>query len=152
MKCSRIGSRGFKKLAWRHLPGGSFLAVRWAHLMAEQYRTKIAELIAEIEAEAAAEREQTGSQPLGVKAILRQKPTDQPVKTKTSPAPLFHAFSRKVRKELYEAYGCFVAAFREAADKLKDGDRNARFPTGSFPPHLPFVSHQPPRGLILVPG
>ena len=37
--------------------------------------------IAEIEAEAAAEREQTGCQPLGLKTILRQKPTDQPVKT-----------------------------------------------------------------------
>ena len=124
----------------------------WAHLTPEQYRAKIAELIAEIEAEAAAEREQTGCPPLGAKAILRQKPTDQPVKTKTSPAPLFHAFSRKVRKELYEGYGWFVAAFQEAADKLKDGDRTAQFPTGSFPPHLPFVSDQPPRGLIPVPG
>ena len=124
----------------------------WAHLTPEQYRAKIAELIAEIEAEAAADRAQTGCPALGVKAILRQKPTDQPVKTKASPAPLFHAFSRKVRKELYEAYGWFVAAFREAADKLKDGDRTARFPTGSFPPHLPFVSDQPPRGLIPVPG
>ncbi len=108
----------------------------WTHLTPEQYRAKIADLIAEIEAEAAAQREQAGCQPLGVKAILRQKPTDQPVKTKISPAPLFHAFSRKVRKELYEAYGWFVAAFREAADKLKAGDRNARFPVGSFPPHL----------------
>jgi hypothetical protein len=45
------------------------------------------------------------------------------VKTKKSAAPLFHAFRRKVRKELYEAYGWFVAAFREAADKLK----SARF-------------------------
>ena len=62
------------------------------------------------------------------------------VKTKKSAAPLFHAFRRKVRKELYEAYGWFVAAFREAADKLEAGDRTARFPTGSFPPHLPFVS------------
>ena len=112
----------------------------WAHLTPEQYRAKVADLIAEIEAEAAAARGQTGCQPLGIKAILRQKPTDQPVKTKKSAAPLFHAFRRKVRKELYEAYGWFVAAFREAADKLKAGDRNARFPTGSFPPHLPFVS------------
>ena len=35
------------------------------------------------------------------------------------------------------------ALVREAADNLKAGDRNARFPTGSFPPHLPFVSDLP---------
>jgi hypothetical protein len=32
-----------------------------------------------------------------------------------------------------------VAAFREAADKLRAGDRNAAFPIGSFPPRLPYV-------------
>jgi hypothetical protein len=115
----------------------------WAHLSPERYRERIAELIAEIEAEAAAKLSHSGSQPLGAKAILRQKPTDQPVKTKRSPAPLFHAFSRKVRKELYAAYGWFAAAFREAAERLNEGDRMARFPIGSFPPHLPFVRDLP---------
>jgi hypothetical protein len=41
--------------------------------------------------------------------------------------------------ELYEGYAWFVAAFRQAAEKLKAGDRSAAFPTGSFPPALPFV-------------
>jgi len=40
---------------------------------------------------------------------------------------------------MYEAYADFVAAFREAAEKLRGGDRMARFPEGSFPPGLPFV-------------
>lgn len=44
------------------------------------------------------------------------------------------------RKALWEAYGWFVAAFREAAEKLKVGDRDAAFPTRSFPPGLPFVT------------
>lgn len=35
--------------------------------------------------------------------------------------------------------GRFLAAFREAAEKLKAGDRLARFPDGCFPPGLPFV-------------
>jgi hypothetical protein len=35
---------------------------------------------------------------------------------------------RKIRKELWEAYDWFVAAYREAADKLRKGDRNAAFP------------------------
>jgi hypothetical protein len=37
-------------------------------------------------------------------------------------------------------YAWFVAAFRSAAEKLKQGDREARFPVGSFPPGLPFVA------------
>ena len=32
------------------------------------------------------------------------------------------------------------AAFREAAEKLRAGDREAAFPVGSFPPGLPFVT------------
>jgi hypothetical protein len=56
-----------------------------------------------------------------------------------SPAPFVHAATRKIRKELGQAYGWFLAAYREAADRLRNGDRNAAFPPGSFPPHLPFV-------------
>jgi len=33
----------------------------------------------------------------------------------------------------------FVAAFREAAEKLRAGERGALFPAGSFPPAMPFV-------------
>jgi hypothetical protein len=47
--------------------------------------------------------------------------------------------------EFWEAYSAFVLAFREAADKLKAGDRTARFPLGSFPPGLPFVTAYPSR-------
>jgi len=79
-------------------------------------------------------------EPLGVKAILAQKPQDRPARPKKSPAPLFHAFTKKIRRALWEAYGWFVAAFREAAENLKAGDRTARFPIGSFPPQLPFVT------------
>jgi hypothetical protein len=37
-------------------------------------------------------------------------------------------------------YSCFVAAFRDAAEKLRLGDRTASFPAGSFPPALPFAA------------
>jgi len=33
---------------------------------------------------------------------------------------------------MYKTYAGFVAAFREAAEKLRGGDRLARFPEGSF--------------------
>jgi hypothetical protein len=80
---------------------------------------------------------------MGRDAILRQNPTTQLGKSKKSPAPRFHAFTKRVRLELYAAYAWFVASFREAAEKLRAGDRNASFPTGSFPPHLPFVRDLP---------
>ena len=64
---------------------------------------------------------------------------DRPKRSKRSPAPLFHAVSVRVRDELWEGYRWFVAAFRDAAEKLRVGDRSAAFPAGSFPPALPFV-------------
>ena len=99
----------------------------------------MAELIHQIEATAATERGKKGMEPLGVEKILAQDPETQLAPLDRSPAPFVHAATRKIRKELSEAYGWFVAAYREAADKLRKGDRNTAFPPGSFPPHLPFV-------------
>jgi hypothetical protein len=56
-----------------------------------------------------------------------------------SPTPFVHAATKAIRKELWEAHRWFVAAYREEAEKLRGGDRNAAFPLGGFPPHLPFV-------------
>jgi hypothetical protein len=96
-------------------------------------------VLAQIETEAATRRANNGSQPLGVAAILGRHPHHRPARLKKSPAPLFHALREAVRRELYEGYAWFVAAFRDAAEKLRAGDRNASFPAGCFPPALPFV-------------
>jgi hypothetical protein len=111
----------------------------WKHLTPEAYRTRVAELIHQIEATAATERVKKDLEPFGVEKILAQDPETRPETLDRSPAPFVHAATRKIRKELWEAYGWFLAAYREAADKLRNGDRNAAFPPGSFPPHLPFV-------------
>jgi hypothetical protein len=50
-------------------------------------------------------------------------PQTRPEKLKKSPAPLFHAASKDARQGLRAAYGLFLAAFREAAERLKAGDR-----------------------------
>jgi hypothetical protein len=97
-------------------------------------------LVEEIEAEAAAYRERKGVKPLGPSAVLTQHPHRQPLRSKSSPAPAFHAASQAVRRELRGLYHEFVAAYREAAEKLRAGNRQALFPVGSFPPALPFVS------------
>ena len=105
----------------------------------EDQKEKIAELVREIEEEAVAQRAATGSPVLGRAAILKQHPHERPNRPKKSYAPLVHAASRKVRRELYEGYRAFVAAYREAADRLREGNRAVIFPAGSFPPALPFV-------------
>jgi len=74
-----------------------------------------------------------------VPVILSQDPIKRPDHVKTTPALLFHAASRRVRRELRDAYNAFVAAYREAAEKLRAGIHDVIFPAGSFPPALPFV-------------
>jgi putative transposase len=111
----------------------------WEHLTAEQRRARVAALVEDIESEIAARRKRTGAKPRGVAAVLTQNPFRRPKKTKKSPAPAFHAVSKAVRRELWDAYALFVAAYRTAAEKLRAGIRDVVFPRGSFPPALPFV-------------
>ena len=117
----------------------------WRNLPEAVVRRRIAALVEEIEADAQRRRQETGLEPLGVRAILKQRPEERPMKTKSSSAPLVHAATKAVRTGFWEAYSAFVAAFRDAAELLKAGDRNARFPEGSFPPALPFVGLVPAR-------
>ncbi|HEX3528802.1 MAG TPA: hypothetical protein VH988_17210 [Thermoanaerobaculia bacterium] len=111
----------------------------WEHLSPEEQKEKVAELVREIEEEAAAQGSATGKSVLGRAAILKQHPHEWPNRPKKSYAPLVHAISRKVRRDLYEGYRAFVAAYREAAEKLRVGDRAVIFPAGSFPPVAPFL-------------
>jgi putative transposase len=108
-------------------------------VLEEERSRRIGALVEGIELEAAARRKRTGVKPLGPAAVLAQDPLRQPKKTKKSPAPAFHAASKAVRRELWNAYSLFVAAYRDAAEKLKAGIRDVVFPRGSFPPALPFV-------------
>jgi REP element-mobilizing transposase RayT len=108
----------------------------WEHLSQEQYRQCVADLVEGIEAKA---REERGSNE-EVRPLEARHPHERPARLKKSPAPLFHAASREMRRQLYELYKSFVGLFREASEKLKKGDLLAVFPPGSFPPHRPFVS------------
>jgi hypothetical protein len=110
----------------------------WRHLRADEVCRRIGEMVAEIETEAATRHRRERTAPLGAKGVLRQAPHDGPSQSKRSPAPLVHAASKRVRLELREVYYAVVAAFREAAEKLRSGCRDVAFPEGSFPPSLPF--------------
>jgi hypothetical protein len=86
-------------------------------------------MVEDIEATAAKLRSETQTTVLGPDAVQAQKHESRPARPKKSYAPLFHAFSCRLRRELYDAYHLFLAAFRDASEKLRSGDRNAKFPT-----------------------
>ena len=111
----------------------------WRAWSAEKIRARVSELVDEIEKEAAADRRSRGVRALGPKAILAQSPQERPKNTKRSPAPAFHAATKAARRAMRDAYALFLAAYREAAEKLQKGNRSALFPEGSVPPALPFV-------------
>ena len=55
-------------------------------------------------------------------------PHTRPNRPKKSPASRFHAATKSAREALRKAYGLFLAAFREAAERLRAGDRNGEVP------------------------
>jgi len=120
----------------------------WAHLSPETYRESIVDLVTEIDDEHARLHARNGTRPAGVSSVLSLHHQDRPKKSRRSPAPAFHAFARKVRKAMEEAYRAFYNAFRAAADALQEGTLDATFPDGSFPPGRPYVGLVPD----LVPG
>lgn len=115
----------------------------WRHLSEEKRRARVGELISQIERETASRHAREGTRPLGLAAVMARNPHDKPPRSKKAPAPTFHAATKAARRELIEAYGWFVRAYRKAAEKLRKGDLSACFPVGSFPPRLPFVGWVP---------
>jgi len=111
----------------------------WKDLPDKIYQERVASLVQQIEDEAAEERQRTGKPVLGVAAILAHDPQYRPGSLDRSPAPLFLVAGQSMLRALHQAYALFGAAFRDAAVKLRAGDRAAPFPRGSFPPALPFV-------------
>ncbi|HTG36176.1 MAG TPA: hypothetical protein VLB76_24920 [Thermoanaerobaculia bacterium] len=104
----------------------------WKHLSSQQYRHQIEIMVQKTENTASAQREKSGKQPLGPDAIRRQDPRTEPSRTKKSPAPRFHAFHKEARQELHRLYFEFVAAFREAADRLRSGTGTPVFRSAAF--------------------
>lgn len=116
----------------------------WEGLPEEEIRHEVAGLVEAIEREAAERRAAEGTRVLGRQAVLDTHPHDAPDELTSSPAPRFHAATRAARQALRDAYIEFVARFREAAKRLRQGIGNPQFPPGSFPPGLPFVPHEAP--------
>lgn len=105
----------------------------------EEQREFIVNAVHAIERKTAQMHRDNGTKPLGARAILRRKPHDKPKAFKASPAPIFHAANPEDFWAMYNARKAKVAAYRDAAGRLKRGETDVRFPEGCFPPRLPFV-------------
>lgn len=125
-----------QKLAREELESEEFVTLTplpcWGHIEKEEYESRIAGLLHSIE--------QTGRKN-DRELALPKSPRERPLRSNRSPAPYFHCASKRVRRQLFEAYHWFVAAHREATERLSRGDPTAVFPEGSFPPPLPYVSN-----------
>jgi len=111
----------------------------WEHLPDAEYRKRVKEIIQRVEREAELEREPRGVEVVGQAAICLHDPQTRPNEVESSPAPLVHAASKRERLAWREAFSWFLEQFRDASERLRNGDRLAPFPEGCFPPGLPFV-------------
>ena len=111
----------------------------WEELSARDARERVATIVGEIEEETREALRESGSSVMGKRRILRQNPHDQPRHVSRSPAPRFHASTKEAREALDLAFYRFRQAYRQAVEDLLEGIRKPEFPTGSFPPRLPFV-------------
>jgi hypothetical protein len=103
---------------------------------AEQRRDFYVHAVHELEAKTAQMHKDNNSTPMGARAIRRQNPHDKPKAFKASPAPMFHAANQEDFGAMYNAHKATVAAYRDAARRLKQGETDVRFPEGCFPPRL----------------
>jgi len=108
----------------------------------EQRRAFYQELVDEIEQETFQACLDEGKTVLGVEAVLGQDPYDRPRDPKRGPAPLCHASTKERRAAYRRAYRKFVSLYRQAVERLRQGDQSVKFPEGCFlppllcPPHL----------------
>ncbi len=112
----------------------------WAELSEEEHLARLRQLVAEVEAEAEAERRSAHAlRPPGPRRILQLAPHHRPEKLKKSRLKLVYAMSDEVRRPFLEAFRLFHQAYREAAERLKAGVWDVVFPAGCFPPPRLFV-------------
>ena len=138
----RAARRGFRLARKNIVRSETLLLVPlpcWEGLTPEVHRERIADILRSIETGTTQRTTKSGRPPMGRMALLRQEPHLRPNRLRKAPAPLVHAASQAIRRELRERYRLFAAAFRWAAKQLRTGNLHVEFPAGSFPPSLPFV-------------
>ena len=111
----------------------------WQGMSEAQWRRAVADLVEDIDREAAVIRRDQKKSSLGVTRILAVNPKSRPDQVEKSPKPRFHARDPAVYRAMLEIWREMVRSFREASEQLRSGVRNVVFPEGTFPPGQPFV-------------
>jgi REP element-mobilizing transposase RayT len=113
-------------------------------LSADERRQYMEDAVRDVEEQTREQRAEEKRPSLGVPAILKRDPHDKPESFQRSPAPLFHASTLEEYLAMKEARETITAAYRHAAERLRRGEDNVRFPEGTFPPPQPFVQMRAP--------
>ncbi len=111
----------------------------WAHLPESEWRRRLQEIVGRIEVETRTRHAAQGTLPLGLRQVRRTHPHHCPKKVSWSPQPAVLSRNPRRRKLLQRAIASITLAYRGASRRLTSGDRNVRFPKGTFPPGLPYV-------------
>lgn len=111
----------------------------WRRFTPEKHRRAISEMLASIEAETLGRHRAAATAPTGAAVVLAADPQAKPRTVKRSAAPAFHAATKAARNQLRHGYATFVACYRLASEALRRGDWPVSFPSGCFPPAMPFV-------------
>ncbi|HEX4954576.1 MAG TPA: transposase [Thermoanaerobaculia bacterium] len=112
----------------------------WVDLPEEVRRCRVRELVQEIKLDGQLAAGPGLDADRARRRILLQHPHSRPkTPPPRRPTPKVHAASATARQAFWQALRAFVRAYREAASRLREGDRLACFPEGCFPPALPFV-------------
>ena len=111
----------------------------WSHLSREDYAKKCLDVVETIEKDTRERHQNNGTTVLGVPAVLSTDPQRRPNKLKKTPAPLVHAKDPEVRQAMTDRYVAFAARYQFASEAFRDGELDANFPAGSFPPAAPYV-------------
>ena len=112
----------------------------WRHFDEAIWRQNVREMVESIERETLDTHRRNGTAPAGATTVCETQPHYRSGRKKRSPAPLFHAASKAVRLAMRTAFSLFLASYREAAERVRDGEVNVSFPRDCFPSRLPFVS------------
>jgi len=110
---------------------------------AEQ-REYVVAAVRQIEQETRERHKENGTKLLGARNIERRNSHDSPNDFHPSPAPWFHCMNREQYRAMRAARAITVAAYREAAERLRRGDTDVEFPEGTFPPAAPFTETRAP--------
>ena len=111
----------------------------WEPLGEDVWREYVREIVESIEQETLEAHRRSGTAPAGAVAICETQPHYRSAQKTRTPAPLFHAASKAVRLAMRTGFSSFLVNYREAAERVRNGEVGVSFPPDCFPSRLPYV-------------